>query len=921
MALNIIDFSNGIRPEEIQENFEYLQAQLSRERLSVGGSGISSGLDVTFNITNDNFDVIVSNGSIIDIEGNEIFVEGNTFEVELPEAEQYEEHCVLDENRTVTLKHIPYATNRRMPSEFLSSYEPEFSGIKIRYNNSPNKDDYIRVRDIKKNVVTVTGALKRDLIVNYYYSGDRIDILYVDANYEVKYKKISQGITSTTPSVPILPKDVKYLIAFIEIVSEYVDEKDPIPHAWMYIKNDLRSIRNLYTDSNGTLYICNIPFDDLQIIHLKEPEDPKENTLWLNLMDNTLYCWRSIDDFSYKNSMTITTDFLENIDYADLTFSTDMSFTIGEHELSVYLNREKLSLGIDYEEVGVDLPTLAGNEGLENKRGNVFQILQTLKRPDEYEDILIAGDVLTYIIRYKDGQYMWVPVNKANYVNAKNTKVFSTYYNGIDDKYLVLEKNTNGVFKAYFDSTIANDLGKDPVTNYPCKYQYFIFDRIEDMNMHFTPGKNELSIMINQMYLHEDQYKEITVYDLLDKHSGIPESVRTAAAVHFGWTQDYLEKNFNSNTGNIYDNSGIGFMLLDPLDSGAKADTIGLSYADKQGSNDLFVEAIVERRICATPLNRKMERSATFVLEDTITLDKENHSEILETKVIQLQDVKYRYDEHQLEVFINGIKQIEGQDYIEEFGFFKQINNNDGSVSIIEIAPIEEDEEYIDQDYFIRKKASVCTKFKFLDHKTIAEGTTITYRITTNIYSYDHINNIIDEIGDTLTSCKNIVETSKKLINDLRSDLDIELNAMDDRITRFENTTGEYLTTSSILNTGQMPPWMVRNAIKSLEHINTKLDLNQFEMKDGEMKLKTEYELDDIYEEDYVNVIHHKHNSKDDSYTDCCLIDGLHYTILTNSENKVVIRLAPEFVFDSNGHDSLYFSGLKIATANREIDN
>ena len=118
-----------------------------------------------------------------------------------------------------------------------------------------------------------------------------------------------------------------------------------------------------------------------------------------------------------------------------------------------------------------------------------------------------------------------------------------------------------------------------------------------------------------------------------------------------------------------------------------------------------------------------------------------------------------------------------------------------------------------------------------------------------------------------------------------------------------------------------MPPWMVRNAIKSLEHINTKLDLNQFEMKDGEMKLKTEYELDDIYEEDYVNVIHHKHNSKDDSYTDCCLIDGLHYTILTNSENKVVIRLAPEFVFDSNGHDSLYFSGLKIATANREIDN
>ena len=915
MALNIIDFSNGIRPEEIQQNFDYLQAQLSRERLSVGGSGIASGLDVTFNITSNTFDVTVSNGSIIDAEGNEVFIEGNTFEVELPEAEQYEEHCTLDENRTVTLKHTPYAANRRMPAEFLSSYEPEMSGIKIKYKNSPNKDDYIRVRDIKKNTITVTGALKRDLIVQYYYSGDRIDILYVDANFEVKYKKISQGITSTTPSVPLLPKDVKYLIAFIEVASEYVDEKDPIPHAWMYIKNDLRSMRNLYTDSNGTLYICNTPFDDLQIIHLKEPENPKENTLWLNLMDNTLYCWRSIDDFSYKNSMTVTTDFLENINYADLTFSTDMSFTIGEHELSVYLNREKLVLGIDYEEVGVDLPTITGNEGLENKRGNVFQILETLNRPDEYDDILVAGDVLTYIIRYKDGQYMWVPVNKANYVNAKNTKVFSTYYLGIDDKYLVLEKNTNGIFKAYFDSTIANDLGKDPITGYPCKYQYFIFDRIHDMNMHFTPGKHELSVMINQMYLHEDQFKEITVYDLLDKHSGIPESVKTAAAVHFGWTQEYLEKTFNSNTGNVYDNSGIGFMLLDPLDSGAKADTIGLSYADKQGSNDLFVEAIVERRICATPLNRKMERSATFVLEDTIVLNKDNHSDILETKIVQLQDVKYRYSEHQLEVFINGIKQVEGTDYIEEFGFFKKINNEDGSVSITEIPPINEDKEYIDQDYFIRKKASVCTRFKFLDNKTISEGTTITYKITTNVYSYDHINNILDEIGDTLTSCKTIVETSKKLIADMESEMRRELDAMDTRMSILEDTNGKYLTTESILNTGQMPPWMVKNAIKSLEHINKKIDLNLFEIVNGETVLKKEYELEDIYEEDYINVIHHKHNARDDSYTDCCWIDGLHYEIKRNSENKVVIVIKTDF--DSNGHDSLYLSGLKIATANR----
>ena len=38
--LNIIDFSNGIRPEAIQENFEILKNQIQRERKNVGGPGI-----------------------------------------------------------------------------------------------------------------------------------------------------------------------------------------------------------------------------------------------------------------------------------------------------------------------------------------------------------------------------------------------------------------------------------------------------------------------------------------------------------------------------------------------------------------------------------------------------------------------------------------------------------------------------------------------------------------------------------------------------------------------------------------------------------------------------------------------------------------------------------------------------------------
>ena len=55
MSLNKIDFSDGIRPEEIQENFEYLQEQINRERISVGGEGIAYGFDITPIVTDNKF--------------------------------------------------------------------------------------------------------------------------------------------------------------------------------------------------------------------------------------------------------------------------------------------------------------------------------------------------------------------------------------------------------------------------------------------------------------------------------------------------------------------------------------------------------------------------------------------------------------------------------------------------------------------------------------------------------------------------------------------------------------------------------------------------------------------------------------------------------------------------------------------------
>lgn len=894
MALNIIDFSNGIRPEEIQENFEYLQDQLSRERASVGGVGIASGLEIIVHADQTSFEIELTSGSIIDEDGEEVFINGKTIPIDPPILYQYKETLNLSSDRTVQLKHIPYSLNRRLPAQYANSYEPEVSGITIKHRGSLYADDFIRVRSIQDRIVTVAGALLNDLEVTYSYTAKRIDTLYIDEDLNIQIK---EGTTSTTPSA-ILPSDAKYLIAYLEIDSEFIDEDYNVPHAYIYVKNDLRSIRNLYTDSEGTLYICGVPFDDLQIIHLKEPENPKPNTLWLNMGDNTLYCWRSTDEFIYKNKIEVTTDFIEQ-ENAELIFSTYMDYKIGENELNVYLNDSLLRKNIDYEEVSNDLPTYAGNEG-EALRGNQFRILQSINRPDGFEDVLIQGDVLTYLIRYKDSQFMWVPVNKMNYLPVKNTRVYSTWYDDISDEY-VYESDAQ-TRKAYFDSSIANSLGINPVTEYPNKYQYFIFHRELDLDMHFTPNRKQLSVMINQMYLHEDQFKEITVYDLYDiEKSGIPKEVRDAAALKFGWTTEYIQDKFNDN----FDSSGIGFMLIEPLDAGINADNIGSDYTSIYGSNDLFVEAIVEHRVCTTPIDRKLQRSATFIYEDTFTPNKNFNG------IVNLEGITYRFNEHQLEVYSNGRKLIEGDDYIEQFGYFKQIKNEDGTTTTNKKDPIIEDNEHKDQDYYYRKKAAVCTMFKLL--KEDLHSSQITYKITTNVYSYDHINNILDDIGDTLESCKTITKEAAQRMNEVEDRIDDVYNRVRTLEESQEEYDPKYLTNESILSLSQLPNITIANMIKSMKHINESISL-----KTGQLtySLNNLNGKEDIWKDDYINIFHHNSTNNLDSYW----VPGLHYEVTEVSYNGnpiCYLRILKPEIF--SGGDTLYISGIKLST-NRPLD-
>lgn len=840
MSLKKIDFSDGIRAEEIQNNFEDLQAQIDRERKSVGGAGIASGLEITPIVTQNEFAIEVSKASIIGKDGQEIYIDKQKINIELPKLAKEIEYLTSNASNQIKLRHTPYSLNRRMTVETHGMFTPQYSGIDIKYRDSIAQDDYIRVRAINGNTVSLTGLTRRDLVVTYHYTGKRIDTVYIDKNDKLK---VISSTTSPTPSV-MMPNDYKYLIAFIEIDGAYTDEEGRT-YANIVMRKDLRDVRNIYTDLNGDLWLCGIPFKDLQIIHMTEPKDPKEFTMWYDTCTNQLKTWRSTDELVYMNEYIVTTDYVNNPDVAK-DYPTDMYYYVGKKQLSVYVNDiqldeeqfDELINGVPADIKDIDKKTMS----------NTFRI---------YTDLRI-GDKIVYKITNFDEHKMWVPVNHSSYVNVKDIKQFSP-----DSE----EGGAN-----YFATEKAIALGKDE-NLYPYRYQYFLFDRHKDLNMLFTPGKHELEIMVNQTPLHADQFEEITIYDLYGQD--LPQSIIDAAGVHYGWTYAELEKYSGE-----YENTGIGFKLIQPLDA-ALAE-------EENGAMDLYIEASVQRRVNDGPLKRKLQRTATFV--------KEGYAEVNEDRIIDIPDAYYLYGENQLEVYHNGKRLRNTVDFIEGTDLSDQ-DDMDEEGNVTALAP--------------RRIGAKTKQFTIINSNIDA----VTYKITTSIYSYDHVNQLIDELDyNALTAVKKVDELYDKTVdiqNRVQATIDDLAEELEEVKDIANDLDGKYLTKDSIISISQMPPIMVSNMVQSLNHISTSITFNAG---------KTEYSIkSDVREEDFVMAIKRDITNQLDKF----FIRGVDYSIYNTVSSEgayedTILSISSSAAALMNTGDIIILTGIKFGKAGRE---
>lgn len=662
--LEIIDFSQGIRSSEVMNNDLSLQSQIERERLSIAGYGVNYGLELSLS---DDFNIDISEGTLIDNEGKEKYIEGSKENIEKPLLVTKKEKIYSEEDGRIILSETPYSTTRLYPSQYA---EKKYWNIEIYYED--NSSIVINISSIDGNILyTDVKNSKRAVIVKYTVAYDRIDTVYVDKEYNIKLK---YGISSLTPS-SYIPEDCKYILGFIKISSMVYNDEENIYEAKISIIKEFNNRRMVYTDSENNLYLCGVPFESLLKIYFTEPLEPKEGMLWYDMKTNKLKIWRRTDNFVFTDIYTYTSSNPNDRQ----AFATSVGYF--KNQLSVYIQDTNYTEDIWKKLKNEEIEYYTDLEESEKEKKESFEFRIVPK--------VIKGTKIKYTINRYDESYYWVPINDTSYIPVSEYKMWCPDAEGQN----LLE---------YKPGLNISELSQDR-NNHDLKH--FIF-KSSELHLRYTPYKNELNILIDQIPLHRDQFSEITVNDVLQN-----QELTNIAINSYGYTLKMLEELENS-----YLDLGIGFKLTNRLD------------------RPCFIEVGITHRVNDSILRNKLQRNSVFAKSETIVF-----SSILESlNLITINTaIPFKYGEEQIDVYINGtlVK--------------KELVTENSTEKIL---------------------GAHCKSFT-LDKNTvnINYGDEITYKILTNVYSYDHVVSALKEENQELYSKIRLMEDSieeiKKQIN------------------------------------------------------------------------------------------------------------------------------------------------------------
>ena len=390
--LNTLDFSLGIRAEEINDNFDLIRYWIEAERLRTGGWGLVEGFELTRDLSN--FTIHVDKGILINEHGAEIHVNEHTFGPIPISFRAVRDVVTSDENGKVILSYPVYINALK----HVIVYAPEF-GV--------SEDEKDKISNEIQIVETDTGRelkLDRDIVyiaeteiqltpqwantefrIDYNYAADRIDAVFVKKDGSEYMDPMPTGIISTSPSQEVVQDYFAngwYLIGFAYWhVGQEIDVE--------FFTGD-RTLRKVFVDKNNILYLNGKPYKEKTVIYFVEPDPPQENDLWFNVEDEVLYIWRPdeygvygwlpVNDLS--RSMASVHQFSEGENPDDLrTFDfsayPELMFIPGQHQVTVIVDQIVL-MQDQYIELYPE-----GGEGL--PCGTGIQLVHPLERPSIVE--------------------------------------------------------------------------------------------------------------------------------------------------------------------------------------------------------------------------------------------------------------------------------------------------------------------------------------------------------------------------------------------------------------------------------------------------------------------------------------------------------------------------------------------------------
>lgn len=288
--LKELDFSGGIRANDIQYNFDVIDGQMKRERARIGGYGIVEGFDIEIISSNH---VKIGEGAVINKKGEEVIVPERTVYINPPD---FVEHklITLDDALTVndagelTLPNFPYSDKKKgyIDNNFYQTNYPDIQD-ELLICDSQNPDVKIRALRVEGKLVTLDANIwaGKQVFVEYYHTKNRMDTILINEEGELK---IEQGVLTTSPShVDLERYDGYFVLAIIEVLVG----KEVTLKAY----EDLKTYRKVYVDKQNRLYINGKLYKESQIVHFEEPDPPYLNALWYDGATNKLMIWKDVD--------------------------------------------------------------------------------------------------------------------------------------------------------------------------------------------------------------------------------------------------------------------------------------------------------------------------------------------------------------------------------------------------------------------------------------------------------------------------------------------------------------------------------------------------------------------------------------------------------------------------------------------------